>query len=334
MKNPVVFCMCIALLGSCSKKTGDTGQFRQVDQVLWVVGDVDNVIHHWKDLGFDQYADLGTVDAELVTSNRHVSLMMVKACLGGANVTWIQPLEGESVFSDFHKDYGDGAMSLVHRFPDAKSLGKELRRLSALGIKVLEEVKIHIDMEEITYYLMDTRREGKYILAYTYGDADLNFRQGLTADNRNNMRLSQYAFAIRDAAPVSAFWETVGLPAFEISHPELSDTRYYGKLVDHQLIQGWQRQGTIPYEWCIPVKPPIVYEDHINRHGEGIHHLAFDVDDIDVVLDDYRSRGYIVSMGGRWGEEGKPGSGRYEYIDLDAAGGVTMELLWSYKDSK
>ena len=26
----------------------------------------------------------------------------------------------------------------------------------------------------------------------------------------------------------------------------------------------------------------------------------------------------------------KPGSGRYEYIDLENAGGVTMELLWNH----
>jgi hypothetical protein len=53
------------------------------------------------------------------------------------------------------------------------------------------------------------------------------------------------------------------------------------------------------------------------------------VEDMDKVLEDYKSKGYVVSMGGTWGEEGKPGSGRYEYIDLADAGGVTMELLWS-----
>ncbi|HAQ19166.1 MAG TPA: hypothetical protein DCR40_08040 [Prolixibacteraceae bacterium] len=84
------------------------------------------------------------------------------------------------------------------------------------------------------------------------------------------------------------------------------------------------------YEWCIPVKRPIVYADHIKLHGEGIHHLAFSVNDMDKVLNDYESLGYKNSMGGTWGEKGKPGSGRYEYIELEKAGGVTMELLWNY----
>lgn len=331
MKNSAVICICIALLGSCNEKAYETGHFNQVDQVLWVVDDIGNVVHHWTELGFNQYADLGEVGAELVKSRQQIRLKLVIACLGGAYVTWIQPLEGASVFSEFQQDYGNGAMSLVHRFPDSKSLGNELKRLSALGIEVLEEVKINTDKGVLHYFLMDTRKEGKYILSYTYGEAYPDIRQDLTGENRHNMQINQYAFAIRDAGPVSDFWNKAGQPAFQISHPELSNTRYYGELVDHQLIQGWQRHGTIAYEWCIPVRPPIVYEDHINRHGEGIHHLAFTVDDMDAVLDDYRSRGYTVSMGGTWGEEGKPGSGRYEYIDLDHAGGLTMELLWSFK---
>jgi hypothetical protein len=124
----------------------------------------------------------------------------------------------------------------------------------------------------------------------------------------------------------------MGLPPLEISHPELGSPMYYGEPADHELIQGWQRHGSIAYEWCIPVKPPIVYEDHINLHGEGIHHLAFSVNEMDPVLDDFRSRGFVVSMGGTWGESGKPGSGRYEYIDLEQTGGVTMELLWNYRE--
>jgi hypothetical protein len=101
-------------------------------------------------------------------------------------------------------------------------------------------------------------------------------------------------------------------------------------MVDHKLVQGWQRHGTVAYEWCIPVKLPIVYEDHIIKHGEGIHHLAFTVDNMDKVLEDFRSKGYIVSMGGTWGESYKQDFGRYEYVDLENAGGVTMELLWNH----
>jgi len=305
--------------------------FKKVDQMLWVVKDLDHVIAQWAKLGFNQVIRFDTVVAEFKKTGKTLKIRLAKANLAGANITWIQPLGEESVFSEFNHSYGDGAMSLVHRVNNKEALQAEIKGLNGIGLDLKEEIKIITKEGSLNYVLMDTRIEGKYYLGYTYGDEDLKIMQKLSSKNLHTMKINQYAFAIRKPEKVSEFWNKIGLPEFQISNPMLGNTHYYGKIVDHQLIQGWQRHGTIAYEWCIPVKPPIVYEDHINKHGEGIHHLAFSVDDMDKVLDDYRSKGYVVSMGGTWGELGKPGSGRYEYIDLEKAGGVTMELLWNHQ---
>ncbi len=319
------------LLLSCSKEPKKIpGHFRTVDQVMWVVDDLENVMDHWDNLGFSQVLVLDTVEATLKKSDTKVRLRLAVANLGGASITWIQPLVGHSVFSDFLASQGNGAMNLVHRLESKDYLDAEIERLSTLGVKILDEVTISADNENLNYTLMDTRGEGKYVLGYTYGDSGANIRQGLLADNRHMMKINQYAFAILEAESVSAFWAKLGFPKFQINYPELGNMHYYGEPTNHELIQGWQRHGSIAYEWCIPVKPPIVYEDHINLHGEGIHHLAFSLDDMDAVLKDYASRGYVNTMGGTWGEESKPGSGRYEYIGLEEAGGVTMELLWNF----
>jgi len=298
--------------------------------MLWVIDDLDNVIANWGKLGFTQVIMLDTVVAKLKKTGKTVKIRMAKANLGGSNITWIQPLGKESVFSEFHNSYGDGAMSLVHRMKSKEALQGELNRLSGIGLNIKEEINILTNKGNLYYVLMDTRDEGKYYLGYTYGDEDLKMKQELSFDNLHNMKINQYAFAIRNAESVSEYWHKVGLPEFQINYPELGNMHYYGEMVDSKLIQGWQRHGTVAFEWCIPVKLPIVYEDHINKHGEGIHHLAFTVEDINKVLEDFRSKGYVVSMGGTWGESGKPGSGRYEYIDLENAGGLTLELLWNH----
>ncbi len=318
-------------LCACSHKTTKVpAHLKHVDQVLWIVDDLDNVMAHWQDLGFRQILVQDTLEAELKSQGTTIPLTMARANLGGAHIVWIQPLEKSSVFAKFHSGYGDGAMSLVHRMANEEQLQRELERLSGLGVNVLEELSLSTGQGNLKYTLMDTRTDGKYVLGYTCVDP---FPwQELTAENRHHLKLNQYAFAIRKAEPVSAFWAKIGFPEFEINHPVLGDTKYYGEIVDHELIQGWQRHGTVAYEWCIPVKPPIVYEDHINLHGEGIHHLAFSVSDMDAALQDYAARGYVNTMGGTWGERGKPGSGRYEYIGLEDAGGVTMELLWNYTE--
>ncbi len=332
MKKLIFLLFASAVLIGANRSKEIPACYKHVDQVLWVVSDLENTIQNYEKLGFSQIRNLGQVDMVSGTTGTTEKIKLACANLGGAYVNWIQPSGGSSVFQDFLGYNGDGAMSLVHRFSDKKALKKEMKRLAELGIKVFEEITIKTGEGDMDFVLMDTHEDGKFTLGFTSGDSGLKIHKALSAENRNHMKLNQYAFAIRDPEPVSEFWQKLGQPAFQINHPELGDTHYYGEIVDHQLIQGWQRHGTIAYEWCIPVKPPIVYEDHIQKHGEGIHHLAFSVEDMDKVLEDFTSRGFVVSMGGTWGEKGKPGSGRYEYIDLDEAGGLTMELLWNYRE--
>ena len=324
---------CIGALCSTVLKSADIPNcYNEVDQVLWVVSDVEKTMASYKELGFSQFMDLGKVAVKSGTTENMGIVRLVCANLAGAQVNWIQPLEGASIFHEFLTVHGDAAMSLVHRFSSKSELEDEIGRLDQLGIDILDKITMETGEGELSFVLMNSEPEGKYILGFTYGDSGLKIHSALSDENRLDMKLNQYAFAIRDPEPVSNFWKRIGLPELQIRYPELGDPMYYGEPADHKLVQGWQRYGSIAYEWCIPVKPPIVYEDHIKKHGEGIHHLAFSVKDMDKVLEDYTSRGFVVSMGGTWGEKGKPGSGRYEYIDLEEAGGLTMELLWNYSE--
>lgn len=322
----------LALFMLPSRVSAIPDAYQHVDQVLWVVSDLNNTMAVYEDLGFTSVEDLGKVVFLNESTGQREKIRLACANLGGAQVCWIEPLKGNSLFSAFLEENGDGAMSLVHRFSGEEEMNREVKRLNELGISTLERITLQTGKGDFSFVLMDTREEGKFNLGFTFGNEGSGMFQTLTADNRDGLKLNQYAFAIRDPEPVSAFWHRIGLPEFQINHPVLGETHYYGEIVDHALIQGWQRHGDIAYEWCIPVKPPIVYEDHIQMHGEGIHHLAFSVDDMDEVLRDFTSRGYVVSMGGTWGEKGQPGSGRYEYIDLEKAGGLTMELLWNYQE--
>ena len=95
---------------------------------------------------------------------------------------------------------------------------------------------------------------------------------------------------------------------------------------------GWQRHGTVPFEWCIPVDGPTVYRDHIASHGEGFHHIGLRADNLDSLVEKWKSLGVSVSQSGAWGEKDKPGSGRYAYVDTDSIGGIAVELLWSFRE--
>jgi hypothetical protein len=46
----------------------------------------------------------------------------------------------------------------------------------------------------------------------------------------------------------------------------------------------------------------------------------------------FEDKGFKVSMTGGWGEKGKPGSGKFAYVDTEGIGGETIELLWNYTE--
>ena len=72
-----------------------------------------------------------------------------------------------------------------------------------------------------------------------------------------------------------------------------------------------------------------MYEDFRKAHGEGLHHIAFAVEDLDQALAVWKRAGLEPVQSGAWGEKGKPGSGRYAYVDTEPVGGVFVELLWN-----
>ncbi|MGE5327506.1 MAG: VOC family protein, partial [Deltaproteobacteria bacterium] len=60
---------------------------------------------------------------------------------------------------------------------------------------------------------------------------------------------------------------------------------------------------------------------------EGFHHLAFNVKDMDEAIAHFKAKGVAVSQSGGWDANGS--RGRFAYLETDAHGGVTVELLWN-----
>ena len=111
-------------------------------------------------------------------------------------------------------------MSLVHRSLSVQDLKDEMSRLDQLGIAVLDKISISTPEGELAFVLMDTEAQGKYVLGFTFEANGLQVHTPLCDQNRLEMTLNQYAFAIKDPEPVSKYWERIGLPGLAISHPD------------------------------------------------------------------------------------------------------------------
>ncbi len=332
MNKLFISCTLIFLMSSSYILTAQINPvYKEVDQILWVVKDLKSVKKGWVEIGFSEIEELKKV--KLISHGRRDDKGTIKASiahLGGANALWIQPVNGETIFSRYLSKNGEGAVALIHKIKNVEQLHEITQQLARANIGKIATYTLQTKTGELKYTIMDTKEKGKYYLGFVIDERTGN--NSFDGKNQLNMKFNQYAFAIKDEKSVSSFWLSAGLPELEITHGPVTDKEYFGKPANFDMKLGWQRHGTIVYEWIIPLKPPTVYADHIRMHGEGIQHFGYSVEDIDKATNFFVQKGYKVSMSGGWGEKGKKGSGRFAYIDLNKIGGMTVELLWSYKE--
>jgi methylmalonyl-CoA/ethylmalonyl-CoA epimerase len=307
--------------------------YKTVSHVQWVVKDLDRVTEGWNRLGFKDIQQHGTLELKDIQFREKPAAMKLRratARLGGLDVEWVQPLGGKNAYTEFLSRHGDGIFSLVHRVPTLDSFKQELAFLCQLGVDILQRESYEDTQGVVRRAYLDTEEEGGYVLGLIHGSHETSAPTS-SQDTPHPLQHSQFAFVVRDPQAISFFWKRLGFPELSLTHGVLRDLSYRGQPGTFDQELGWQRHGKVVYEWCIPLKGPTVYEDHLRLHGQGIHHLGFQVKDLDSVVRSWKTLGFEVSQSGAWGEKGKPGSGRFAYVDTDAIGGVTIELLWNYK---
>jgi len=327
----VIFCLTLAVNTNAQAPE----LYTRVNHVIWIVEDLRTVKKNWQQLGFDQIREEGDVTllSKFSGEGEAVKARMAIGYMDTLRVIWIQSPKRGSPFADYMRNSKEGVYSLVYTVENKKALKEEAQRLKDIDISIMDNLEIKTSHGKFNYYLFNTAKEGKYTLGFLMEEEVRRlFDPQKNGANGHHLTFAQYAFAVADESDVSDFWYDFGFPDMTVTHDSLNDKIYYGKPGVFDVKLGWQKHGSIPFEWCIPLKGPNVYEDHIKLHGEGFHHLAFGTTDIDTVLTDYTAKGFVISQSGGWGEKGKPGSGRFAYLDPKGLGGITIELLWNYKE--
>ncbi|MBK5292297.1 MAG: VOC family protein [Acidobacteriia bacterium] len=303
--------------------------YQSLPHLFWVVDDVERVAAAWKNAGIPHEGDTAPLSATGVQFRGRQSNHSFRTQTGRfANVRadWIQPVSGDSAWAEFLKRRGPGIFALVYRAPSKEALETETGRLRSLGVSIMEEGIFELDdNRKVPYVFFDTEAQGKICLGLLYDP------EPEQAPAQTGPPVTQFALTARDLDTVSAFWQKLGFPPFSFTHPEITGKVYRGAPGIFDMRLGWQRHLKVPFEWIQPLQGPNVYEDHIAKHGEGFHHIAFNVPDMDQAVARWNAFGFPVSMSGGWGETNTPGSGRFAYHDTHTIGGIDVELLWSYR---
>lgn len=91
---------------------------------------------------------------------------------------------------------------------------------------------------------------------------------------------------------------------YRFEPPTLTDTTYYGDHTEYamQLAHGYA--GPMDIELIEPLRGPNIYDDHLEEHGEGLHHIKSswpdDPDHTYAVVAAFETAGIPVIQSGRY----------------------------------
>jgi catechol 2,3-dioxygenase-like lactoylglutathione lyase family enzyme len=141
----------------------------------------------------------------------------------------------------------------------------------------------------------------------------------------NSLPICQVALVVRDIERTArAFAEVFGMEVPAVRVTETADQtqiRYRGRPTAGRAKLAFFQMGQVSLELIEPFGGPSTWQEALDAHGEGVHHIAFRVGNMKETLAFLESRKIPVVQTGEFK------GGRYAYVDSHPALKVLLELL-------
>ena len=132
----------------------------------------------------------------------------------------------------------------------------------------------------------------------------------------------QIGIVVRDIEKAAEHYtSTFGIGPFFIIDVDMEGAILRGKPINTKIKAGFAQSGPLQIEFIQPVEGENLYTEFLATEGEGLHHLAFQVEDLDATLAEFAKVGiepiFHHNIGGF----------AFAYLNTDKVGGVLIELL-------
>lgn len=141
--------------------------------------------------------------------------------------------------------------------------------------------------------------------------------------------VTQVGLIVRDMEKsLDAYMRIFGLDArpevIVTDGQEQTHMRYRGDASDARAKLAFIPAGQITIELIQPVGGPSTWQEFLDTHGEGVHHIAFQIEGTDQVVNFLQGQGVPVVQRGDYT------GGQYTYADGTQQLGVFLELLENF----
>lgn len=134
--------------------------------------------------------------------------------------------------------------------------------------------------------------------------------------------VSQIGIVVKDIEKaINNYSEIFGITFPKVFVPDFSNKTYRGKPSDFRIKVAFGMMGELQIELIQVLQGKTVYDEFLERNPEGLHHLGFDVKNIDERTAALQSLGIGVLQSGE-----KVGA-KFAYLDTEGIVGVMFELI-------
>ncbi len=134
-------------------------------------------------------------------------------------------------------------------------------------------------------------------------------------------KAGQVGVIVKDMDRVVSYYASLGLGPFGQPRQMMTYHEYQGKPIEAKVKFLLTNMGEVDLELIQPLGGPSIWQDFLDKRGEGLHHLGFFVDNID------RGEENLISQGLNIIQKGRSDKGGYAYFDTDRIGGIIFELI-------
>lgn len=141
-------------------------------------------------------------------------------------------------------------------------------------------------------------------------------------------RLAQIGFIVKDIEKTkqefARFFDVPVPPTVNSGEFAVTQTQYRGEPAPQAQCQMcFFYFGDLQMELIQPNEAPSAWREHLEQHGEGLHHLAFNVKGMQVNVERCEEWGMKLIQKGEY----RRGDGRYSFLDASDSLKMVVELL-------
>lgn len=262
-----------------------------ISRVALVVGNVQKTVeNYWDILGIGPW-DIHDMRPPMLTNLIYHSkpakfgMKVAIAKLGTTELALIEPMSGESIYSDFMAEHGEG---LHHIEFLVDNVDETTQVMSKEGFPPLMSGRVgdgafaYYDTADAFKTIWGARRHSRRMSPdYRYPEKDTE----LSPAKIEIKGIAQMAPVVQNLQQtMENYWNIFGIGPWEFIHmrpPALSNLTYHGKPGQFTMKFGLAMAGEMQIEPVEPVSGNSIYGDFLAEHGGGLHHLMLATDNVD-----------------------------------------------------